>query len=105
MSSPLSQWNSQQRLPIQPEKIEDHKRDRHVCCCACEQIFTVALAAEPPLQVEEREPATFLESDDFTVDNQLFVQVPGLICQFWKLPGNAPQIARKFQLVVHCDEA
>ena len=45
------------------------------------------------MEIEEGEPATFLEGDDFTVDNQLFLQVPGLISQFPKLPGDAPQIA------------
>src|SRR5437667_6440751 len=93
MSSPFAQWNSYQRLPIQPKKVEHHKRDRYVCRRTREQIFTVALAAEPPLQVEEREPPTFLKSNDFTVDDQFLVQVPRLICQFWKLTGNAPQIA------------
>ena len=63
-------------------------------------------AAEPPLQIEEREPPTFLESDDFTVDNQLFLEVPGLIGQFWKLTGDAPQIAREnFNALLRCDEA
>src|SRR5206468_3824211 len=53
----------------------------------------VALAPEPPLQIEEGEAATLLIGDDFTVNNHFLLEVPGLICQFRKLPGNAPQIA------------
>ena len=47
------------------------------------------------MQIEKGEPAIFLEGDNFTVDNQLFLEVPGLIGQLGKLTGDAPQIARE----------
>src|ERR1700730_215884 len=93
MASPLAQRSCKERLPVQPKKIKHDKCYRHVCRCSRKQIFTVVLAAEPPLQIEEGEPPTFLEGDYFTVDNQVFLKVPGLIGQFRKLPGDAAQIA------------
>src|SRR6266446_2057247 len=52
-SSSLAQRSREQRLPVQPKKIKGDKGDRHVCRGAREQIFTVALAAEPPLRSED----------------------------------------------------
>ena len=82
-------------MPVQPKKIKDDKRNGDVRCRAREQICAVAGAAEPLLQIEKRKPAIFLEGDNFTIENQLFLEVPGLIRQLGELTGDAPQITRE----------
>ena len=47
------------------------------------------------MQIEESELAIFLEGDNFTIDNQVLLEVPRLIGQLGKLTGYAPQIARE----------
>ena len=63
-------------------------------------------SSQPLLQIEEGEFATLLESNNFAVDDQLLLEIPGLICQLWKLLRDTPQIAREnLDLLLHCDEA
>ena len=47
------------------------------------------------MQIEEVESATLFEGNDFTINNQLLLEVSGLLRQFRKLIGDAPQVTRK----------
>ena len=47
------------------------------------------------MKIEERESATLLEGNDFTIHNELLVELLCLLRQFWKLIGDTPQVARE----------
>ena len=86
----LPKWSFQQRMPIQPKEIENHKGDGHIRCRSGKQIGCIVLASEPFLQIEEAQSPFFVESDDLTVSNQLLAKPSGLFDQLRKLSGNSP---------------
>src|SRR2546423_2387002 len=48
------------------------------------------------LQIEERELLPVLERHDLAIENYFGVEAARVICQFGKLIGHPPQIARKY---------
>src|SRR5215813_6580283 len=82
-------------MSVHPEKIEKHKRDRHIRYGRGEQICGVILPAEALLQIEEGQPSPFVKSDDFAINNYLLIKPRCLFNQFGKLRRNSSQIARE----------
>src|SRR6266699_656809 len=82
-------------MSVQPKKVKDNKCDWHIYCGPRKQIRAIILAAKPPLQIEECEPATLFEGDNFSIENQLLLELPRFRRQFRKLTGDLSQIARK----------
>ena len=63
----LPQRSLEQRLAVQPEKIEYDKSHRHIGRRASKEILALILATQAFLQIEKGEPSAFLKGDDFAV--------------------------------------